>query len=143
MRITLLFLFIFTLFLACKNTPKSEEVTDTPANTMTMAPSDALYKQLEGTWQSDEDAKSKIQFAGAKFLRFTNGVKVSEEDLRVHQPCIGVCAEGRNLGNSGCFITVGTEMVGCYLIMKVDVNTLQYFVMDGSAKTLSFTKVKE
>ncbi len=141
MKIASLFFTICIFCVACKNTPKSDEAADTPANTMTMAPSDALYKQLEGTWQSDDDAKNKIQFAGAKFLRFTDGAKVSEEDLRVHQPCIGVCAEGRNLGNSACFITVGTEMVGCYLIVKVDANTLQYFVMDGSAKTLSFTKI--
>lgn len=141
MKIILFFFTILTLSIACKNTPKSDEAADTPAVTMTMSPSDALYKQLEGTWQSDDDAKNKIQFAGAKFLRFTDGAKVSEEDLRVHQPCIGVCAEGRNLGNSGCFITVGTEMVGCYLVVKVDTNTLQYFVMDGTAKTLNFTKI--
>lgn len=120
---------------------KADGAVDMPANTM--SPSDAMYKKLEGKWQSADDNKNVIEFAGTKLLNYYDGKQVGAEDMKVHQPCEGPCAsQGYNVGSAACFLAMSKDAINCYVVVKVNADSLQYALLGGKGNTLTFTKVK-
>lgn len=141
-KIITFFTLLLVIISACQNKEaKTDGAVDVPANTM--SPSDAIYKKMEGKWQSADDPKNVIEFAGAKLLHFYDGEQVASDDFKVHQPCEGPCAaQGYNLGNAACFIAMNQAVINCYVVVKVSADSLQYALLDGKGNTLSFAKVK-
>lgn len=126
----------------CKNEKPKQETT-TQEEKLQPAEVEALNATLanmQGKWNSDENASIMMEVNGDKFTTYKDGKMISEEKFVFHNRCPKTCFKENQSGNTFCFTLTDGNAINCYLIreLRKDVS-IKYAAIDNS-KTFSFTR---
>lgn len=103
-----------------------------------------LSEKMQGTWRSDDDSKSELKIEADHVTSFYDGKETTRERFSWQINCNRACGqEGQDFSNLQCFSLEGSEGSTCYALLKVSNKNIQYSLLGGAGKTLSYSKVSE
>lgn len=99
---------------------------------------DEVPSNIEGGWQSTEDAKSEVKIEGGKYIDIYDGKEVANSAFSYHKVCPEDCGPA---AKEPCIRTIGQDAM-CYTVIYADGKMLQLSLIGGRGNTLSFKRKK-
>jgi hypothetical protein len=125
----------------------SESANDSIPEVIAEPDDNDLLRVLQGVWQSEDDNNYSLEITDTQLRHLQNGKAVMESTIDVDGTCRNtVCPDSLDTSDGWCFIEKTPqgrdEQAQCFFVQRCDAGLLQYRLLNGTGKTLSFKKIK-